>query len=93
MSEADTITDADILTDAISPNCGDMAEEAARSVLDWKFSETAMRQMRNLSVRHNKGELTSAEQESLDRYRRVGLLLDLIHAKARISLQRSKTAS
>lgn len=91
MSEVSAVTEADILADAIAPDRADMPVEAARSVLDWKFSDSATQHMRKLLDRNNKGVLTPAEELELDRYRRVGLLLDLVQAKARVSLQRAKS--
>lgn len=93
MSETATITEADILADAIAPDRADMPVEAAQAVLDWKFSENATQHMRTLLDRNNKGVLTAAEQVELDRYRRVGMLLDLVQAKARVSLRRAESAS
>ena len=92
MSEATTITEAEILADAIAPDRADMPVEAAHAVLDWKFSERATRQMRTLLDRNNKGVLTPDEEIELDRYRRVGMLLDLVQAKARVSLRRAESA-
>ncbi|MBX3450878.1 MAG: hypothetical protein KF777_15030 [Planctomycetaceae bacterium] len=93
MSEASTITEAEILADAIVPDRADMPVEAARAVLDWKFSEAAARHMRTLLDRNNKGVLTPAQELELDRYRRVGMLLDLVQVKARVSLHRARSAS
>ena len=93
MNHIPMITEAEILADAISPDRADMTVEASKSVLNWRFSENATKHMRRLLDRNNKGELTPSEQDELDRYRRVGLLLDLVQAKARISLKRSETAS
>ncbi|MBW3540284.1 MAG: hypothetical protein KY476_08435 [Planctomycetes bacterium] len=42
--------------------------------------------MRQLVRRGNAGKLTEAEQEELDEFRQVGLMLDLVHAKARRAL-------
>lgn len=93
MSEASTITEAEILADAIVPDRADMPVEAARAVLDWKFSEAAARHMRTMLDRNNEGALTPAEELELDRYRRVGMLLDLVQVKARVSLHRARSAS
>ena len=87
------ITEADILGDIFVPRRGDMPTEAARSILAWRFSARATRRMRTLLNRNNNGLLTQAEEAELDRYRRVGLLLDLLQAKARVSLKGTETAS
>ena len=93
MNQVTTVTEADIMADAIAPDCGDMPVEAARSILNWKFSDKAIRHMRSLLDLNNKGLLTPTERDELDRYRRVGLLIDLVQAKARISIKRSEAAS
>jgi hypothetical protein len=93
MTEAATITEAEILADAIAPDRADMPLEAAHAVLDWKFSDRATEHMRTLLDRNNKGLLTPTEEVELDRYRRVGMLLDLMQAKARGSLRRAESAS
>jgi hypothetical protein len=62
-------------------------------VLDWKFSEAAARQMLTLLDRSKKGTLTPTEELELDRYQRVGMLLDLVQAKACVSLRRAPSAS
>ena len=93
MSTVSTTSELDILADAISPDLGDMSAEVARSILSWKFSDRAISQMRSLLDRNNKGELTPSEHEELEQYRRIGMLIDLVQAKARISLKRSETAT
>lgn len=93
MSEASTITEAGILADAIAADRADLPVEAARAVLDWKFSEAAARQMRILPDRNNKGALVFVEELELDRYRRAGMLLDLVQVNARVSLHRARSAS
>lgn len=93
MSTISTTSELDILADAISPDLGNMSAEAAQSVLSWKFSDRAISQMRTLLDRNNKGELTPSEQEELEQYRRIGMLIDLVQAKARISLKRTESAT
>ena len=48
--------------------------------------------MHELAVKAQEGTLTDQEQAELEEYRRVGRLLDLMHSKARRSLQRLATA-
>ncbi|WP_261341159.1 hypothetical protein [Fimbriiglobus ruber] len=43
--------------------------------------------MHDLAVKNQEGDISAAEQDELDGYRRVGRLLDLIGAKARLSLK------
>lgn len=90
MAELSSITEADILREVVSPGTASLNDEAARSLLALGFSESAAERMRWLLDKNNKGELASAEAEELDKYRRVGLFLDLVQAKARISLADSQ---
>ena len=92
MSTISTTSELDILADATSPDLGNMSAEAAQSVLSWKLSDRAISQMRTSLDRNNKGELTPPEQEEREQYRRIGMLIDLVQAKARISLKCTEVA-
>ena len=84
MAEATTITEADILTEVVGHDDPTLRAEAARSLLDLRFSERATLRMRELLDRNNKGTITATEAAELEKYQRVGLLLDLLQAKARV---------
>jgi hypothetical protein len=92
MSQSATITEMDILADAIAPNEGDLAPAAAESVLQWKFTDKAITRMNELARRNSEGTLTTAEQEELDKFMRVGGLINLVQAKARVSLKHHNSA-
>lgn len=87
MADSSTITESDILADVIAADQGDLAPEVAKSVLKWKFTDQAISRLNQLADRNNKGTISQAEREELDRYLRVGSLINLIQAKARLSLQ------
>ena len=87
MTESLNITESDILSDVIASKRGDLNPEVAKSVLKWKFTARAVRRMNHLAERNRKGTITDAEREQLQRYLRVGSLINLIQAKARLSLQ------
>ena len=87
MSETPTITEADIFADVVAPNCGDLPPDVSRSVLQWKFTEQAAERMSTLADRSNKGVITEPEREELERYLRVGSFINIIQAKARLSLK------
>jgi hypothetical protein len=70
-----------------------MSPAAARAVMQWKFSDRAVRKMRRLLDRNNKGVLSPTEEEELERYCRVGMLIDLLQSKARLSLKRARSVS
>lgn len=69
-----------------------MSAEAAQAVWNWRFSDKAVRQMRSLLDRNNKGDLSPSEHEELESYVRVGLLLDVVRAKALLSLKQVNSA-
>ena len=81
-------TTAAIWSRLIRPDEGDMAPEAARFFLRLSFGPQDLQRMHDLAARHQDGTLSSAEQEELRSYRQVGLQVDLLRAKARLSLRR-----
>ena len=80
------VTEADILADIIQPNQATLSKDSARDILRMSFSENAHDRMAELCDGHNRGELEPQELAELESYRRVGLLVDLLQAKARLSL-------
>ena len=86
MSTDALMTEADILADVVAAGEGDLAPEVARSILRWKFSKSSVSQMNRLAQRNQRGSITAAERAALERYLRVGSLLNLLQAKAHLSL-------
>ena len=93
MSEASAITETDILKDIIAPDNGDLAPEVANSVLQWRFTDRAAARMSELAERNNKGTISDPEREELDKYLRVGSFINLVQAKARLSLSQTEPPS
>jgi hypothetical protein len=93
MSDASTITEADILKDIIVPDHGDLARDVAKSLLQWRFTDRATARMGDLADRNNKGTISDTEREELDKYLRVGSLINLVQAKARLSLKQPQPPS
>jgi hypothetical protein len=87
MVEASAITETDILADVIPPDQGDLNADVARSFLSWKFTDRAVARMNELAERNSKGTITVQERQELEKYLRVGSLLNILHAKARLSLK------
>jgi prophage antirepressor-like protein len=87
MIDITTLTEADILGEVVNPEQPWLNAEAAQSILGLTFSDRARKQMRDLLDRNNQGTTTDEELELLERYRRVGLFLDVIQARARQSLK------
>ena len=84
-----TLTDADILSDvvaALSVQCDEptLSQEFARAV---RFNDHATNRIREFLQKKNAGTITPAEQSDLHKYLRVGQFLDLMQAKARLSLK------
>ncbi len=59
---------------------------AARALLQLDFDEQDRARMHELALKNQADELTAREETELQSYLKVGLFLDLIHAKARRSL-------
>jgi hypothetical protein len=90
MAEPTMISEADILKDVIGSDQGDLSPEVAEAILRWRFADRAVERMTDLADRNNKGLLSEVEEDELERYLRVGGLVNLLQAKARLSLKRSQ---
>ncbi len=86
-----TVTDhpsSSVLSRVIRPERNDLSPAAARSILKLAFDPRDLKRMKELASKNQKGELSTSEQAELADYRQAGLLLDLLKAKARLSLKR-----
>lgn len=92
MSPQATLTEADILTEVVEPSHPMQSIELAKELLSWHFSDIASEQMRELLQRNNAGTISPAEKQTLDNYLRVGEFIDLVQAKARITIKKSGNA-
>ena len=81
-----TTSEASILSRVIAPEDQPLSPEAARSILAWKFPNSDVEKMTELSQKANAGTLTAGEQEELDNYERVGHSVAIAQSKARLSL-------
>jgi hypothetical protein len=81
-------SEADILTRVVQPNRDDLSLAGARAFLKLEFTADDQDRMHELAVKNQGGKLTAEEQHELDSYVRVGRLIDLLGAKARLSLKR-----
>ena len=61
--------------------------EVARTILEWKFSATAVTRMNRLAQRNRDGTITPVERDELEKFIRVGSLINLVQAKARLALR------
>lgn len=77
-----------ILSRVIRPGHNDLSASAARALLKLHFAKEDHEEMHELAVKNQAGILTAAEKLRLDGFLRVGRLLDLLAAKARLSLKK-----
>ena len=87
-----TLTEADILEKVVAPNVADLTPAAARSLLGFKFDASTTKRIRQLVQKNNRGTISADERIDLEKFLRVGQFLDLVHAKARLSLQESNSS-
>jgi hypothetical protein len=80
------LTEVEILTDVINPQRGDFSASVAREVLNLHYSDRTQARIRDLLSSNNAGTISADERSDLDKYLRVGQFIDLIQAKARLSL-------
>jgi hypothetical protein len=83
-------SDADILDEILNSDDGPLPAAAARSFLNLKFSRAATERIRKLLRKNNAGTILAKEKAALERYLRVGQFLDLLHAKAHLTLSPAK---
>lgn len=87
-----TLTEADILSEVVAPDEPTLNQEFARAVLSLRFNDRATNRIRELLQKNNTGTITTEEKADLEKYMRVGQFLDLMQAKARLSLQPNRSA-
>jgi hypothetical protein len=86
VSTSSAVTEADILAEIIAPDKPGLDPEAARAILRLQFNNHARERIRQLLDANNRGNISDAEQAELQKYLRVGQFIDLMQAKARLSL-------
>lgn len=81
------MNEAAILTRVIGPDRATLPLPAAEALLALHFAPSDHARMAALSEKANEGVLTNDERDELEGYQRVGLFLDLMQSKARLSLK------
>jgi hypothetical protein len=79
--------EASILGRAIDPDSGSWAPSIARGILSLTLSSSDRERMNELAVKSRDGSLGTDEQLEIESYRQACRLLDLMKAKARLSLK------
>src|SRR4051812_8903546 len=90
--ESVPIDDAQLWNRLISPDRSDMPLEAARYFLSLEFNASDRNRMHELAQRNQAGEMTPTDEAALASYRRVGIQLDILRAKAKLSLKSNDSA-
>ena len=88
-----TLSDAEILEHLVSPVKGGMNPHAARAILELKFDRGAVKRIRQLLQKNIRGTISAEERITLEKFLRVGKFIDLLHAKARLSLKEAGISS
>lgn len=76
-----------IFSRVLEPERATLSASAARAILALGFSPADRDRMRVLSAKAQEGTLSSAEQDEINNYERVGHILSLMKSKARRSLK------
>ena len=81
-------SDTAILSRLLRPEDDNLPVAGAEALLDIRFDSRDLDRMHELATKNQDVRLTRGEQSELENYRRVSFLLDLMHSKARRSLQK-----
>jgi hypothetical protein len=81
-------TEAAILDRLIHPGQADLPCEAAKALLTLRFDQQDLDRIHELVTRNQADALTPAERSELESYLRVGSFIELLQAKARLSLKK-----
>jgi hypothetical protein len=82
-------SDAEILARVVAGRAARWSPEAARALLTLGFDRATTSRVRRLLQRNNRGTITADERLTLERFLRIGQLIDLLHARARRTLHES----
>jgi hypothetical protein len=81
-------TEAEILDRVIHPDRADLSNEAAKALLTLRFEQQDLDRIHELLTKNQDDALTPDEKAELESYLRISSLLDLMHAKAKLSLKK-----
>jgi hypothetical protein len=83
-------TEAAIIARIVHPEKADLPKDADQAVLRlFSLDQNDLDRMHELAVKNQDDALTKAEKAELESYLRVSYFVDLMHAKARLSLGKS----
>jgi hypothetical protein len=81
-------TEAAILDRVIRPHDADLPREAAQALLRLRFDQRDLDRIHELVTGNQADALTPAERSELDSYLRISSFVELVQAKARLSLKK-----
>jgi hypothetical protein len=90
---APIVTEAEILDKIVASGEPGLRPEVARSILELHFNSDADARIKALLKKNSADKITEAESAELDKYLRVGQFIDLLQAKARLSLRSAGSSS
>ncbi len=76
-----------ILTRVLQPEEATLSADAARSILALDFTPDDRDRMQELAAKARAGTLSEREHVEIDNYEKVGHVLSLMKAKAKVSLK------
>ena len=79
--------EAGVWNRVIHSDQGTVPPDVARFLAGLAFEQSDLVEMHELAVRHQDELLSAEDLQRLEGYRRVGLVLDLLRSKARLSLK------
>lgn len=82
-------TEAGILSRVIQPGTGGWDKAAANAILSFAFSEDDRQRMLVLLEKAKADELSEAEKLEMANFQKAGRTLELMKARARVSLQQA----
>jgi hypothetical protein len=82
--------DAAIISRMIHPEKADLHKDTAQAVLRlFTFDQKDLDRMHELAIKNQDDALTKADKAELESYLRISYFVDLMHAKARLSLKKN----
>lgn len=87
MDSLQTPNESEILSRVIAPQNGNLTGQVAEALLGLQFPKDDTSRMNELAEKNRRGEITESELDEMERYSRVGNLINLLQSKARRSLK------
>jgi hypothetical protein len=81
--------DTAILARAILPASKALSRDLAEEILQWDFPPEDKQRMAELSAKARAGELNAVEEAEIDSYVRVGHIVNVMQAKARLAIKQA----